>query len=159
MTTRAAERATRRVTLELENRAGMLCVHGGILLMIGLMMALTGAPAPTEDWFGPWSRLAMGGFAMASGAVLLWGVAAGDERKGGWLAMTLGTGGACWWHVGLTATYAYAAIVGRMEILAPGEPLSEAITSRGYIPLVYLGYVLLLMIHNVTLLRLGPPPR
>lgn len=156
---RVAERAQHRIVLELQNRIGMLCVHGGILLMIGLMMILTGAPAPAEDWWGPWARLLLGGLALAAGGTLLVGVAVSDETRGGWLAMVFGTLTACLWHVGLTLTYTYAAATEKMQILAPGEPLSEAVTSRGYIPLVYLGYVLLVLIHHVTLVRLGPPPR
>ena len=159
MTTRQAERAQHRIVLELQNRIGMLCVHGGILLMIGMMMILTGAPAPAEDWWGPFARLVLGGMAMLGGAVLLVGTARGDDSRWGWSMMTIGTALAAAWHVGLTLTYTYAAATERMVILAPGEPLSEAVTSRGYIPLVYLGYVLLVLIHCATLVRLGPPPR
>lgn len=156
---RAEERAQHRIVLELQNRIGMLCVHGGILLMIGMMMILTGAPAPTEGWWGPWSRLVLGGAAMAGGMTLLVGTARSDDSWGGWMMMTVGSALGALWHVGLTATYSYAATTEKMQILSPGEPLSEAVTSRGYIPLVYLGYVLLVLIHFVTLVRLGPPPR
>jgi len=156
---RQAARAHKRIVLELQNRIGMLCVHGGILLMIGMMMILTGAPAPAEDWWGPTARLALGGAAMIGGAVLLVGTALGDDSRRGWSMMVVGSVLAGLWHLGLTFTYAYAAATARMEILSPGEPLSEAVTSRGYIPLVYFGYVLLVLIHSITLVRLGPPPR
>lgn len=156
---RAAERAQHRIVLELQNRIGMMCVHGGILLMIGMMMILTGAPAPAEGWWGPYARLVLGGAAMIGGSVLLIGTARGDDSWWGWAMMTIGSALAAAWHVGLTATYTYAAATERMVILAVGETLGETVTSRGYIPLVYLGYVLLVLIHCVTLVRLGPPPR
>lgn len=154
-----AERAKRRIVLELENRTLMLCVHGGVLLILGMMMALTGAPAPTEAWYGPWSRTFVGGAGMLIGAVSLVGVALTDDSRRGYAALVVGTIAAGFWHLGLSATYAYAAATQRMELLGPGEPLSEAITNRGYIPFVYLGLTLLVSIHAVTLARLGPPPR
>lgn len=155
----AAERAKQRIVLELENRTLMLCVHGGILMILGLMMALTGAPAPTESWYGPWSRLAVGGIGMGTGAALLVGVALTDDSRRGYVAQVAATVMAAFWHLGLSATYAYAAATQKMELLAPGEPLSEAITNRGYIPFVYLGYVLLVGLHVRTLVSIGPPPR
>lgn len=155
----AAERAKRRIVLELENRTLMLCVHGGVLLILGMMMALTGAPAPTEAWYGPWSRVIIGGLGMLIGSVSLIGVALTDDSRRGYVALLVGTITAGFWHFGLSATYAYAAATQRMELLAPGEPLSSAITNRGYIPFVYLGLTLLVTIHAVTLARLGPPPR
>ena len=155
----ANERAHRRIVLELENRTLMLCVHGGILIVLGLMMALTGAPAPTEDWYGPWSRLVVGGAGMAIGLTTLVGVALTDESRVGYASMMVGTVMAAFWHGGLSLTYAYAVATQKMALLSPGEPLDTAITNRGYIPFVYLGYVLLVCIHASTLVRLGPPPR
>lgn len=156
---RAQERAHKRIVLELGNRTAMLCVHGGLLLVVGLMMALTGAPRPTEDWFGPWSRLVVGGSGLLAGAVILVGVALTDESTRGWRTQVAGTSMAALWHLGLTATYAFAAITERMEILAPGESLADGVVNRGYIPFIYLGYEMLVVIHAVTLARLGPPPR
>lgn len=155
----AAERAGRRIVLELENRTLMLCVHGGVLLILGLMMALTGAPAPTETWYGPWSRLWVGGIGMGIGSAILVGVALTDDSLRGYALLVSGTITAAFWHLGLSTTYAYAAATQKMALLAPGEELSTAITNRGYIPFVYLGLTLLVAIHAVTLARLGPPPR
>lgn len=159
MTTRAQERAAHRIVLELQNRAAMLATHGGILASVGLMMVLTGGPAPAEAWFGPWARLVYGGGALVGGIVLLVGVARGDDDRRGWAASLLGAAAACIWHLGLTATYVYAVLQEHHQLLAPGEPLGADVISRGYIPLVYLGYVMLTLIHAVTLARLGPPPR
>ena len=156
---RAAERAQRRIVLELENRVLMLCIHGGILLVLGLMMALTGAPAPTEAWYGPWSRLFIGGAGITIGLITLIGVALTDESPRGYALQAGGTITAALWHLGLASTYAYAAVTERMALLAPGEPLSTAVTNRGYIPFVYLGYVLLISLHARTLVCLGRPPR
>lgn len=156
---RAAERAHKRIVLELQNRAAMLAIHGGILVGIGLMMMLTGGPAPSEAWFGPWSRLLLGGAAVFGGGVLLVGVARGDDDRPGWYAMVVGVILACLWHLGLAGTYVYAVATEHLVLLSPGEALDPWITSRGYIPLVYLGYVLLTIVHATTLLRLGPPPR
>lgn len=137
----------------------MLCTHGGVLLILGLMMALTGAPAPTEAWYGPWSRLVVGGIGLLTGMVLLVGVALTDDVRRGYWALLGATAAGALWHLGLSATYAYAAITTRMDLLFPGEPLSTAVTNRGYIPFVYLGLCLLINTHLWTLVRLGRPPR
>jgi hypothetical protein len=156
---RQAERAKQRIVLELENRTMMLCIHGFILLVLGLMMALTGAPAPTEAWYGPWSRLVVGGIGILIGLTILVGVALTDESPRGYVSQVVGTLLAALWHLGLSSTYAFAAITERMELLAPGEPLSVTVTNRGYIPFVYLGYVMLISLHARTLIKLGRPPR
>lgn len=154
-----AERAHQRIVVELENRTLMLCTHGGVLLVLGLMMALTGAPAPTEAWYGPWSRLVVGGAGLIIGALMLVGVARTDDTHLGYRALLTSTLLATIWHAGLALTYAYAAATQKMALLAPGEPLSTSITNRGYIPFIYLGLMLLVSVHLRTLLRLGPPPR
>lgn len=154
-----AERAHRRIVLELENRTLMLLTHGGMLLVLGLMMVLTGAPRPTEEWFGPWSRLVVGGAGMLCGLTALVGVALTDDSRRGYRLLLAGTISGMVWHVGLSLTYAWAVSESRLEILAPGEALDSAISNRGYIPFVYLGYVLLIGIHARTLVKLGPPPR
>jgi len=154
-----SERAHRRIVLELENRNSMLLVHGALLLVLGLMMTLTGAPRPTEEWFGPWSRLVVGGAGMLSGLVALVGVALTDDSRRGYRLLLGGTAFGMLWHVGLSATYAWAVTQSRLELLAPGEILDINISNRAYIPFVYLGYVLLIGIHVRTLVKLGPPPR
>lgn len=159
MKTRSLDRAQHRIVLELQNRVGMLCVHGGILLTIGLMMLITGGPAPAAYWFGSSARLTLGGFATLVGFTILVGTARGDNDRWGWPLMVVGTFGAILWHLALAAVYAYAASVERLMVLSPSELLAPDITSRGYIPLVYFGYLLLVTIHSVTLVRLGPPPR
>lgn len=156
---RAAERAHKRIVLEIQNRTLMLCVHGLILMLVGLMMATTGAPLVTEEWFGPWSRIVVGSWAIVAGAVSIFGVALSDDIRLGWRSMLVGSLAGGLWHLGLASTYGWAAITTKMSILLPGEPLGSDIVSRGYIPFIYLGYVLLIAIHAVTLIRLGPPPR
>lgn len=159
MDTKPAERAAHRVELELQNRVGMLCVHGGILVAIGLMMVLTGAPIPAEEWYGWPARYVMGGAALLAGVTLLIGVAKGDDDYRGWVLMVGGTAAACLWHIALVSLYSYSATTEDMALLSVGEAIPDGITSRAYIPLVYLGYVMLTVIHNATLVRLGPPPR
>lgn len=153
------KRAYERIMLELTNRTQMMAVHGTLLFAIGLMMAITGAPAPIEATSGPWSRILLGGAAMAIGLTVLYGTAQTDNTQRGWLALLTGFGFGVAWHASLSLAYAVAAMQAPMAVLAPGEVLDTLITNRGYIPLVYLGYVLLTLIHLRTVWRLGPPPR
>jgi len=153
------KRAYERIMLELTARTSMMMVHGSMLAMIGLMMMVTGAPAPIEASLGPWSRILFGGAAVVFGMTILFGAAETDNEPSGWWALLLGFGSGVLWHAGLALAYAVSAYQSRMMILEPGEVLDAAITSRGYIPLVYVGYALLTALHLRTVWKLGPPPR
>lgn len=153
------KRAYERIMLELTARTAMMFVHGAMLAMIGLTMVVTGAPSPIEAAWGPWSRIALGGAALVIGAVILFGAAETDNDPAGWRALMLGFGGGMLWHAVLAGSYAVAAYQTQMAFLLPGETLSASVTSRGYIPLIYLGYVLLTALHFRTVWKLGPPPR
>lgn len=153
------QRAYERIMLELTNRTAMMVVHGTLLLLVGLTMSITGAPAPLEGAFGPWARILLGGSAMLIGWVILFGAAETDNDMAGWRALVVGFVGALMWHVALAVTYAVAAWQAPMALLLPGETLGAAITNRGYIPLIYVGYVMLTGIHLRTVWKLGPPPR
>ena len=153
------KRAYERIMLELTSRTAMMMTHGILLALIGFTMALTGAPAPIEASWGPWSRLALGAVAVASGAVIIFGAAETDNEHAGWLALSVGFTSGLLWHAGLSIAYMVAALQAKIVILSPGADLSSEITSRGYIPLVYLGYVILTGIHARTVWKLGPPPR
>lgn len=153
------KRAYERVMLELTARTLMMQVHGVMLAMLGLMMIITGAPAPIEADWGPWSRLALGGAAIGIGLTVLFGSAETDNEPAGWRALMIGFGSGMLWHLGLALAYTISVLGSRVQILSPGEILDASITSRGYIPLIYLGYVLLTSIHLRTVWKLGPPPR
>lgn len=158
-TSELERRAHDRVLLELMNRTAMTTVHGTALFVIGLMMALTGAPAPIENAWGPWSRLILGLTAMVIGMTILYGATETDNDRRGWVALTVGFAFGMLWHLGLAIVYAIAAFQSQMVILMPGQSLDPSITNRGYIPWIYLGYVALTLIHARTVWRLGPPPR
>lgn len=155
----ASERARRRIELELESRTLMLLAHGGLLLAAGLMMALTGAPRLTEEWFGPWARLIVGPAGMILGISLFVGVALTDDSLLGWRLQKWSTTIAGLWHLGLSGTFLIAAVRDNMELLGPGEQMAVLTSSRGYVPFVYVVLGLLVCIHTVTLWRLGRPPR
>lgn len=158
-TSELEKRAYERIMLELTNRTAMMTVHGTMLILIGLTMAITGSPAPIELAWGPWSRVAIGGAAVVIGSGILVGAALTDNSPTGWRALLVGFGLGMLWHLGISVAYVVAVAQTRMAVLAPGEVLDSGITNRGYIPLVYLGYVLLTAIHLRTVRRLGPPPR
>ena len=158
-TSELERRAYERIVLELTARTWMMVVHGVILILVGLTMSVTGSPAPIEAAWGPWSRTLIGGAAMVIGSIILVGAARTDNDGAGWKALLAGFGAGMLWHLGLSAAYAVAAIRAEMAILMPGEILDASVTNRGYIPLIYLGYVLLTGIHLRTVWKLGPPPR
>lgn len=148
-----------RVYFELANRSVLMAIHGIVAILIGATMMATGAPAPIEATFGPWSRLVLGGWAVAHGLVIVAGVAISRGRLTGWVALLVGCLGLLVWHATLMLAYGVAAFEDEILILAPGESLAAGVVNRGYIPFVYLGYVMLVGAHLITLLRLGPPRR
>lgn len=158
-TSELERRAFDRIMLELTNRTFIMAIHGTLLFAVGLMMAITGAPSPIEESFGPWSRIVLGLSAMASGSLILFGAAETDNTAPGWAALLAGFGSGMLWHLGLATAYATAALSSDMMILEPGAPFDPSVTSRGYIPLIYVGYVLLTSVHLRTVWKLGPPPR
>lgn len=158
-TSELEKRAYERIMLELTNRTAMMTVHGTLLFLVGLTMAVTGAPAPIEAAWGPWSRVFIGGAAIIIGIIILFGTIETDNHPAGWKALLAGFSLGVLWHLGVSTAYAIAAIQARMAVLVPGEDLSSTITNRGYIPLIYLGYFLLTGIHLRTVWKLGPPPR
>lgn len=153
------KRAYERVLLELTNRSLIMGIHGALLVLVGMTMAITGAPAPIEATFGPWSRIMLGGAAVLTGLTILLGSALTDNLLGGWLAQVTGFATGLFWHLAIAVTYTIAAAEVPMATLDPGQVLASDVTNRGYIPLIYLGYVALTAVNLRTVWKLGPPPR
>lgn len=148
-----------RIYLELANRTTLLALHGWVGILVGLAMAATGAPLPIEEAMGPWARLALGGWGLGFGAILLVGASIGRNRTAGWSALIAGTLGLAFWHALVMMAYADGAFDGGIKFLMPGETLGPDVTNRGYIPFIYLGYVMLVLTHAVTLILLDRPRR
>lgn len=157
--TDSALRAGDQLYLELANRFALLTLHASIGITVGAAMFFTGAPAVVERDFGPWSRTVLGLWAVAFGISLLVGTLKTHFSPAGWVALISGCLGLAFWHSLIMFAYVDAAFDDRIAILMPGEHLDPSVTSRGYIPFIYLGYVTLVVTHAITVILLDRPRR
>lgn len=156
-TQQEVDRAVERVRLELASRKLMIMALGLTAVLAGVAIILTGAPNFIEKWFSPWSRYLLGGASFAAGLTTVAGGALGDRERKGWWTQVVGLTSMAAWYAGMAV--AYGAIVVRQgaTIVGPGVPLSEGVTGRGYVPILYLGLTLVVVIPLCTMLRLRRP--
>lgn len=152
------ERALNRVKLELGNRHVLILIHGLLLFEVGIVMFLTGAPDFAGQWFGPHARLALGAGAAIPGLVLIIGAWLSDESSRGYWMQVGGLLGVVLWHMTMCVLYAAYAVKTGVPLLGFDE-LNRPGSARLYVPLIYANIFSLAMVHLVTLLRLGRPPR
>jgi hypothetical protein len=132
-------RAHERIVLELRNRTGLQILHALFGILVGLAIALTGAPAPIEDLFGPWGRVVLGFGLALTGLVILIGSALTDNSRCGWAALTFGSIVLIGWHTLLCTTYAKATFDSPLFIIPLGSPITDPSAGyRAYIPFVYM---------------------
>jgi hypothetical protein len=155
----ADARALERIKLELANRHVLILLHGLLLFEIGIVMILTGAPDFFGQWFGPHARLWLGGGAAIPGLLLIVGAWITDERERGYWLQVAAFVGVVVWHFTMSLFYGiYAFKSGAVHVLGLND-VNQAGSARPYVPLVYTNILLLAMVHLVTLIRLGRPPR
>lgn len=150
-------RAIERVRLELVTRKFMVMVLALIGVWVGITMCLTGAPAFIETWFSPWSRYVVGGGAFLAGLTVSIGGMMTDRRPPGWWTQVIGLAALTIWYFGMSVAYLGLFMLEGAPFAAPGEPLDPSNSGRGYVPLVYLGLMILTATPLVTMLRLARP--
>lgn len=157
MTEEELDHSIERVRLELVTRKFMVTVLAMIAVWVGIAIMLTGAPNFIEDWFSPWSRYCVGGVAFFSGIVTSIGGLEGDETKAGWRIQVIGLTTLTLWYLCMSAAYVGLVTMQGLPIVAPGEPLPDGVTGRGYVPIVYAGLMVMTATPLATLFRLGSP--
>lgn len=150
-------RSVERVRLELVGRKFMVTVLALIGVWVGVAMILTGAPNFIEDWFSPWSRYFVGGAAFLAGLLTSVGGAFRDDRRAPWWCQVIGLALLVLWYGALGAAYVGLTAQQGLAFVGPGEPLPEGITGRGYVPLVYLGLMVMTATPLATMLKLRRP--
>jgi hypothetical protein len=150
---------TERIRLELVTRKFMVILLGLTAAWVGLAIMVTGAPSFIEDWFSPWSRFYVGGVAEAAGLTVVLGGMVGDLRRSGWWTQVTGLALLVLWYAGLGASYAVLVFQQGVDIVGPGEHLPSTESGRAYVPMVYLGLMLMTATPLVTMLRIGRPTK
>lgn len=151
------DRAVERVRLELASRKLMIMALGLTAVLAGIAIMLTGAPNFIEEWFSPWSRYLLGGTSFLAGLIAVMGGALGDRAALGWWIQVVGLTGMALWYAGMALAYGAIVVQQGTTVVGPGEPLSEGVTGRGYVPLLYVGLTAVVMIPLVTMIRLRRP--
>lgn len=152
------ERAVRQVRLELASRKLIVNMLGVMAALIGVGMALSGAPAFLEALFSPWSRMVFAGLIFFPGVAVACGGALGDETRIGWLLQVFGLAQIAIWCLLMSIAHAILFVSIGYGWVAPGQPLTEpTIAGRAYVPLFYFCIFLVTSIPMVTMLRVGRP--
>lgn len=151
------ERSVERVRLELVSRKLMIMMLAVTAVLTGAAIVLTGAPNFIEGWFSPWSRYFLGGISFVAGLVTAIGGLVGDDTRKGWWTQVLGLAAMALWHAGMAVAYTGIVIVQGAGFVGPGEPLPLGVTGRGYVPFLYVGLTIVVVVPLVTMLRLRRP--
>lgn len=152
------DRAIERVKLELGNRHVLVMLQGLLILEVGIAMVLFGVPGFFSEWYGDHARLWFGFGAIIPGAILVYGVHVTDERRLGYYLQIIGLSGVVLWELAMAVSYAVLAWRTGFDVI-PLWASDVENASRPYVSLVYLNILMLALVHLVTLLRLGKPPR
>lgn len=149
--------AVERVRLELTTRKLMVMMLAVTAVWVGIAIILTGAPRFIEEWFSPWSRYTIGSAAFLAGLTASVGGLMTDKTRRGWWVQLTGLALLVAWYASMGVAYCFLVKDQGLELVGPGEPLDPMSTGRGYVPFIYLGLSLLVLIPLGTMLRLGRP--
>lgn len=148
----------RELLVWLNSRTVALTLYGLMGIEVGAATVATGAGPLLEDLFGTWIRLVIGGVAFVGGLLTFAGSLKGDRTYCGWWATLLGSFMLATWALGGCVSYAAVTAQTGIDFLWPWEPVSPDV-GRLATPLFYQSILLLILLHVVTLLRLGRPDR
>lgn len=154
MTDQQPDQSIERVRLELVTRRFMVQMLALTCVWTGIAIIATGAPSFIEGWLSPWSRYLIGGWAFTFGLIASVGGMVGDQRWRGWWTQVIGLVGLVLWYFGMGAAYVGLVLTETVQFVGPGEPLDPSVSGRGYVPLIYLGLMMMTATPLVTMLRL-----
>jgi hypothetical protein len=154
------DEAIRRNSVALSSRLSALAIYGVTGILVGIFMALGGAPHLVEVRFGPDIRYLLGALAGVGGVLLAFGAImdGGALNRRGWWISIIGVITFGLWAIVMAGTYGIIAGQAGFHIARPGV-IVPVDAPRPYVPFLYQGFALLALLHVVTLLRLGRPPR
>jgi hypothetical protein len=156
---RPSEEAVDRLRHELEVRERIVMVMGVTASWVGIAIILMGAPDFLEDWFSPWSRYVLGGWAFVAGLLASSGLILGDCHRRGWLYQVIGLSMMVVWQLTMAACYVGRVLDQGIFLARPGQPLNEGVTGRGYVPFLYIGLTLGTLVPLIAMIRNGRPTR
>lgn len=142
----------------LNSRTIAMTLYSLLGIEVGGAMIVAGGPTLIEQHWGPWSRVILGGLAILGGVLTMLGAILGDRTRRGWWTAIWGTSLMVVWAGAVCAGYAILTVQDGVVFAYPWQMIAPSY-GRLYIPLLYQSIVLLILLHVITLLRLGRPPR
>lgn len=153
-----ADAKVRAALIGLESRTQALFIYGVTALGVGLAMFFTGVPGDVEQYLGAVARGYFGGPLSVAGIALIAGSFVANEHRWAWWSALVGFSVFTIWAVAMATAYAIIAIERGVEFAWPWDVIDPEM-GRLYITVFYQGVACLTLMHIVTLLRLGRPPR
>lgn len=152
--------ALHRAEIGLASRHEALMLYGLLGVQVGLAMMFTGAQPPIESSFGLYARVWFGLAALIGGGLVSYGALAGDRTRRGWRACLVGAIIMGSWCTAMAITYTFAIIGSGVHFSWPWDPMPLGPeVGRLFVPFLYQTLALLVGLHVVTLVRMGPPKR
>ena len=153
--------AVRRNSVAVSSRISALAIYGYLGIVVGIFIALGGAPSLLEQVYGPIIRYEFGMSAFLGGLLLMFGAvktAFNPHSRAGWWASAVGVAIFAAWTAVFATTYGIHGIRQGFVVAHWMEPISPD-APRPYVPFLYQSISFLAILHLVTLLRLGIPRR
>lgn len=153
-----ADRRMRNALIGLESRTQALFAYGALALFVGVLMAVSGAPTAVEAKFGTLIRLELGIPLAIGGALVTVSSSLAGERRWAWWSALLGMILLTLWCLAMTVAYTIGGLDQGFVVAGPMTeiPIDRA---RAYVPFLYQGLMVLALLHVITFLRMGRPPR
>lgn len=148
----------REVRIWLTSRTIALALYGWMGIQVGLATMFTGAAAPLEDTTGPLVRVAIGGVALLGGLLTFIGSMVGDRTTGGWCVTLVGSMMLAVWALGGFIAFSIITVQIGVDITYPWRPIDPDL-ARLATPLFYESILLIILLHVITLIRLGRPSK
>lgn len=152
------EERSRELTIWLTSRSIALTLYGFLGLQVGLATMLTGTGPLLESQFGPAVRMMIGALAFVGGFLVFAGSIRGDRSRGGWVAALAGSITLAGWAAfGFIASVSVTISAG-VDFALPWQGVDPD-AARLATPALYESLFLLIMLHVITIIRLGRPKR
>lgn len=158
MNAQQLQKHEREILIWLNSRTMALTLYGFLGMQVGLATIFTGTTPLLEQDFGSMIRLLIGGMAVVGGLLTFAGSLKGDRTYCGWWATLLGSSMLCLWAItGFLALVKTAVDVG-VGFSWPWIAIDPGLVRLSGV-LFYESILWLILLHVITLLRLGQPPR
>lgn len=146
----------REILIWLTSRLVALTLYGVMGIEVGAATLFAGGPPIADDQ--PAIRVSIGVLALVGGLLTVIGSYRSDREQWGWWLTLVGTVLMAGWMAVVGTSYFFVTMHEGILFGWPWDPVRPTL-GRLYIPLLYQSIFFLIVLHIITLLRLGRPHR